>query len=133
MWWNQYVGVPFAEKGRSLKGFDCWGLVQHHYRENLRIELPSYLEHYETTNDRDALGQVIGRESGEKWLDIAKPQSSDVIILRLRGVPMHVGLVTKPGYMIHCARGIGVAHERFDSMRWRSNVQGFVRYDGNCG
>lgn len=128
-WWNDYVGIQFGEKGRG-KGvpLDCWGLVHLVYSERLGIELPDYLDQYETTDDRDALGEVIGSESREKWHEPESPQSFDVIILRLRGVPMHVGLVTRPGYMIHCARGIGVVHERYDSSKWRSNVMGFSRH-----
>ncbi len=128
MWWNQYIGKPFAEKGRGPHEFDCWGLVRQVYLDHLGIELPSYTEKYETTDDRDLLGEVIGRESKEKWDDVTQPKPFDVIILRLRGVPMHVGLVTKPGFMIHCARGIGVVNEKYDSARWRCNVLGFVRH-----
>lgn len=128
MWWNDLVGIPFEEKGRSPAAFDCWGLVRHVYKQHKGIELPSYLEVYETTDDRDALGLVIGQESKEKWHDPKTPAEFDVIILRLRGVPMHVGLVTKPGFMIHCARGIGVVHESFTSIKWRHNVMGFARH-----
>ena len=130
-WWNKYIGVPFAEKGRSMDGADCWGLVKMIYEQELGIELPSYLECYETTNDRDILAEKISSERSEKWSNPATSKTHDVIILRMRGVPMHVGVVTKPGYMVHCAKGVGTAHERFDSMKWRTNVMGFARYDKN--
>lgn len=128
-WWNYYVGIQFAEKGRG-KGnpLDCWGLVHLVYAERLGIDLPDYLDQYETTDDRELLGEVIGSESREKWFEPESPEQFDVIILRLRGVPMHVGLVTRAGYMIHCARGIGVVHESYQSSKWRSNVMGFSRH-----
>jgi len=128
MWWNDYFRVPFVEKGRSMEGADCWGLVYMVYRTHLGIMLPDYLDQYETTDDRDLLGEVISTESGQKWHEPASPKEFDVIILRLRGVPMHVGLVTKPGYMLHCARGVGVVHENYDSVKWRHNVMGFARH-----
>ena len=128
MWWNKYVKIPFVEKGRSEEGVDCWGLVQLIYRNELGIELPSYLECYETTNDRDELAAVISDERACKWESPEEPKEFDVVILRMRGVPMHVGVVTKRGYMIHCARGIGTSLERPDSMRWNNNVMGFARY-----
>lgn len=128
MWWNKYVKIPFGEKGRSEDNVDCWGLVQLIYRKELGIELPSYLECYETTNDRDKLATVISSERACKWQEPEEPKEFDVIILRMRGVPMHVGVVTKSGSMIHCARGIGTALERYDSMRWKNNVMGFARY-----
>lgn len=128
MWWQQYIGKAFAEKGRGPDEFDCWGLVRQVYLDHCGIELPTYLEKYQSTNDRDILGEVIGSESREKWSPVDKPASFDVIILRMRGVPMHVGVVTKPGFMIHCARNIGVVSERYDSLKWRCNVMGFVRH-----
>lgn len=127
-WWNRYIGIPFAEKGRTLEGCDCWGLVRLVYQIELGIKLPSYDACYETTQDRDALAKVIAEERASRWLHPEKPQAMDVIILNMRGVPMHVGLVTKPGHMIHCAQGIDTVHEKFDTMRWHHNVKGFARY-----
>lgn len=128
-WHNDYVGIQFAEKGRG-KGnpVDCWGLVQLVYAERLGIALPDYLEDYETTDDRDTIGEHIGNVIRENWHEPAAPEPFDVIILRLRGVPMHVGLVTRPGYMLHCARGVGAVHESYNSSKWRSNVMGFARH-----
>lgn len=129
-WWNQYLHLPFVEKGRDERGVDCWGLVRIIYRQQLGIHLPSYLECYETTNDRDDLAKVIKAESSAKWLNPKRGEERpfDVIILNMRGLPMHVGIVTVPGRMIHCAKDINTTHERYDSMRWSNKVKGFSRY-----
>lgn len=131
MWWNKYVGKPFQEKGRGPDEFDCWGLVRWVYKNDHpdNIIVPSYLECYDTTNDRDKLADVIFDETQAHWKEPDTPKEFDAIVLRMRGVPMHVGIVTKPGHMLHCAQGIGTVHERFDSIRWANKVLGFYRYE----
>lgn len=130
MWWNRYLAVPFLEKGRSMEGCDCWGLVREIYRQERGIHLPDYLECYESTNDRDKLGAVIAAERAAKWeTHDGAPLPFDVLILRMRGVPMHVGVVTKPGHMLHCSRGVGTAHEPFNNLKWKNLVMGFARWE----
>jgi cell wall-associated NlpC family hydrolase len=128
VWWNHYQRVPFAEKGRDMNGADCWGLLTMIFLDQRKIELPGYEWCYEHTNDREALAAAMERERIGRWVQVENPQEFDVPLLRMRGVPMHVGVVTKPGYMIHCAKDINTVHERYDSMRWKNSVVGFFRY-----
>lgn len=129
MWWNKYIRVPFEEKGRGHNGCDCWGLVQLIYKEQLNIDLPGYEEVYKTTNDREILSKTIQNERNNNWTTPFEGEPFDVIILKMGGVPMHVGVVTKPGRMIHCAKDIGTTHEQYDAMRWKNKVIGFARYE----
>lgn len=128
MWWQKYIGLPFAEKGRCESGLDCWGLVKLVYEKELGIELPSYEWCYHDTNDADAIGREIEMQRVAGWREIEKPQEFDLAILRMRGVPMHVGIVTKAPFMIHSAHGVDVALERLDGLRWKNRVNGYVRH-----
>lgn len=128
MWWNNYIRIPFEEKGRSEKGADCWGLFKLVYEKERGIILPDYLECYDTTADAEKLGEVIQNERKQKWQDVESGIEFDAIILRMRNRPMHVGIVTKPGFMLHCAEGVGVAHENYTNMRWQNRVIGFSRW-----
>lgn len=120
--------VPFVEKGRTMVGADCWGLVRLIYQNELGVELPDYLEFYDNTNEREKLSLVIEQESANNWQSTNEPKEFDVVILNMRGVPMHVGVVTKKNHMIHCARGIGTAHEHYGISRWKHKVVGFERW-----
>lgn len=127
-WWNDYLGIPFKEKGRDRSGADCWGLAKIIYQDRKSVILPGFEECYETTNDRDLLAQTIESQRNSKWISPETPQELDIIILNMRGVPMHVGIVTKPGYMIHCAKGINTVHVPYNSMQWQNKVVGFSRW-----
>ena len=129
---SNYVGIPFVDKGREASGLDCWGLVRLWYRQERCIDLPCYADIYTDTQDERPISDEIKRAIDAEWIKIESKHAreGDVIILRMRGVPMHVGIVTKRGYMLHCEEGVGVALERYDSARWASRVVGFVRYAG---
>jgi len=130
-WWDEYIGIPFAEKGRDKQGFDCWGLVRHVYDKHCGILLPSYDKIYNSTvNDGKDISAKIIEQTNKEWESVTKALEFDVIILRVRGLPMHVGLVTRPDYMIHCQQGVGVSHENYTGARWANRVMGFVRYAG---
>jgi cell wall-associated NlpC family hydrolase len=128
MWHQQYIGIPFAEKGRDATGLDCWGLVKLVYEKELGVELPGYEWAYHTTQDKDAIGNEIAMERVAGWREVETPAPFDLVILRMQGVPMHVGVVTSAPSMIHSARGVNVALERYDSMRWKNRVNGYVRH-----
>jgi probable lipoprotein NlpC len=125
------MGIPFAEKGRDRKGFDCWGLVRDVYDKHCGISLPSYDKIYQSTvhDGKDISAKILEQRSKE-WITVTEPLEFDVIIMRMRGLPMHVGLVTRPSFMLHCHEGVGVSHENYTSARWVNRVVGFARYAG---
>lgn len=129
MWWRKYVGLPFGEMGRGPDKFDCWGMVQLIYRQERGIELPSYTEFYKTTNDRVEISETIIRERQQRWTQVEQAREFDAVLLLMRGVPMHVGICTKPGHMVHCAHGVDTVLDRYDSMRWKTKLVGFFRYE----
>lgn len=131
MWYDDLLGIPFAEKGRGLDGFDCWGLVQYVYARELKIQLPGYEWIYQNTiTDCRDISAAVLNQSAEHWQKVEQKdaQQFDVIIMRMRGLPMHVGIVTRAGRMLHCIDGIGVSHESYVNVRWQNRILGFVRH-----
>lgn len=126
-WAEKYIAIPFVEKGRDKAGLDCYGLVRLVYGQEIGIDLPDYLAAYETTDDREALNALISHEKSQLWRE--KPNGRecefDVAVLKMRGVPMHVGVVIGGGKMLHCLKGVGTSIERYNSIKWQSSVAGF--------
>ncbi len=129
-WAEDYVGLPFCEHGRARSGLDCWGLVRLVHAEQFGHALPSYAECYARTTQQDVLGALIARESGAWWQDVPKGQEQcgDVIVLRVRGAPMHVGVVLGEQHMLHIELGIDSVIEKYTGSRWVHRVYGFYRY-----
>lgn len=131
MWASRYLGKQFEVKGRGPERFDCWGLLKYVYEHDhpRRIILPGYEEFYTDTDDKDGISAAIFDNRQERWREVTDPQPFDAILLRMLGVPMHVGIVTKPGFMIHCAIGMNTVHEKYTGLRWANKVMGFFRYE----
>lgn len=130
IWAGCYIGLPFRELGRDRKGLDCWGLVRLVLAEQFSIPLPSYAGAYANTLEEQAIAHLIDRESRD-WqnLDLGCEKAGDVIVLRMRGVPMHVGLVLGDQCMLHIEQGINSAIEKYNSGRWQQRICGLYAYN----
>ena len=129
MWWDKYIRIPFVEKGRDEKGCDCWGLARLIYKNELGIELPSYDGDYQNTEDRDILSAAIEENKKHFWVFPDTGKEFDMIILNVANRPVHLGVVTRPNYMIHCSKDINTVHVPYNNLAWRKRVKGFGRYD----
>jgi cell wall-associated NlpC family hydrolase len=126
-WPAKYVGIPFAEHGRDAFGCDCWGLVRMVYRDQLDIELPDFCDGYRDTRDGEAIA-ALSRAERERWLAVSNPQPFDVISLRVRGLPWHVGVVADRGRMLHVLRGCDAVVESYERPLWSQRIEGFYRW-----
>ena len=126
-WVLKYFDLPFKERGRDFDGVDCWGLVRLVYQNEFMIELKDLSEGYVTTKD-DCLADIVKREA-EGWKPIKSgfEKAGDVVVLRLRNEPIHVGIVLDGKRFLHIQRGINAAVESYRSKRWGNRVEGFYR------
>lgn len=122
--------IPFKDKGRGEDGADCWGFGRIIYEKELGIILPSYDDLYDHTVHKGTVSKTIIGVRDDMFETVEKPQPFDFIILRLCGLPMHIGIVTKPNFMVHCSKDVGVSHEKYNGMRWNNKILGFARYAG---
>ena len=129
IWAGHYIGLPFAEHGRDRSGLDCWGLVRLVMTEQFGLALPSFVRDYDRTTQVARISALIEREAaGWRGLRAGEEALGDVIVLRLRGQPMHVGLVLGDSQMLHVECGVDSAIESYAGARWQMRVHGFYRY-----
>ena len=129
-WVGHYIGLTFIEHGREAKsGLDCWGLYRLVLGEQFGLALPSYHAAYISTKDGEKLSEIITAESA-KWRPITagSEKLGDAVILRLRGHPMHIGLVIGDGQMLHIENKIDSAIESYTGPRWKNRVVAFFRH-----
>jgi lipoprotein Spr len=136
-WVSAYVGLPFKERGRDHNGVDCWGLVALILRDVFGLDVPSYADEYVSTTDCKILSDLIKREADSWWpIAFTDAREGDVVILRVASAntrekiyATHVGVVIKPGWMIHIERGIDAVLEQYTRPRWGNRVVGIYRHD----
>ena len=128
--YKAYSGVPFLEHGRDVNGWDCWGLYRHIYHDFSGLWLPEFSDCYDDIiHDRKAIGEEVKHQL-KSWVDIpaSKEKEGDVIMLRLRGIPMHIGYVLPKSQFIHCVESTNTVVENYKHTLWKNRVLGFHRY-----
>jgi cell wall-associated NlpC family hydrolase len=121
----EILRAPYVEGGRDPSvGLDCWGLVRIIYARSFAIDLPSYVGEYDVREKKET-EKLIFREASH-WTHVEYPFRGDIVLLRILGHPVHVGVFVDPDYMLHTRRGAGV---RLESLRkWRPRIEGFYRW-----
>lgn len=129
LWAGRYIGLPFQDHGRDRSGLDCWGLARLVLAEQFGHAVPSFRCDYAHSRAVDEISGLITRET-PRWENIIQgaEQQGDVIVLRLFGKPLHVGIVLGDAHMLHIEAGINSAIERYDGARWKNRIFGFYRY-----
>lgn len=127
--YRNYAGVPFLEHGRDLDGWDCWGLYRKIYFDFSGVMLPEFSDCYDDIiKDRKAIGDEIKAQT-MKWKEVDDPEEGDGILLRLRGIPMHIGYVLPKQQFIHCEADNSTVIENYTHTLWKNRVLGFYRYE----
>ncbi len=129
---SEFVGLPWADKGRGPQGYDCWGLLALVYRQRLTIELPGFSEAYVTAADRVAIAELIdGRLGPSPWREVAQSEACtlDGVLMLEGGVPCHIGLVAAPGFVLHMVPERESVIEPFTTGKLRRRIAGFFRHE----
>ncbi len=132
-WAAQYIGIPYALGGRSMDGCDCWGLCVLVIADQFEKNPPrceGWVWDAKTRGDiRRSVGDFMDRVASTLFdpVEPGKEEAGDVILLRISGSPLHVGIVAAPGVMLHSAEGADSALERYDGTFWKKRVMGLYR------
>jgi cell wall-associated NlpC family hydrolase len=126
---DAFVGVPYLDRGRTMDGCDCWGLVRMVMAQLASVQLPSYDEAYVTAADRRAIDGLIAGEL-EPWSMITsgQEQTLDAVLMREGRFARHIGLVVAPGRLLHVEEGRTSVIEPYRHGRLAARLLGFYRY-----
>lgn len=125
----RYVGIPYGFEDDLAKSVDCWQLVRHFVKNELGRDYPQFM--YDTSEDRNLKAALIyiANETGlgKRWTKIAKPAVGDVMILRIKGHPIHCGVYVGEDSMLHTLKGRSSCIE---TMKWwGQQLDGIYRFN----
>ena len=122
---KDYIGIPYINKGRKTEGCDCFGLVQLFYKNEFSIDIP---EHFYHASD-DIESAEIALESGKcDWKKVTEPAYGDVIMMRVAGHPVHIGVILDSRRMLHSLKGHASVIELFDCAKWKNRIEGYYQW-----
>ncbi|WP_339636161.1 NlpC/P60 family protein [uncultured Sulfitobacter sp.] len=128
-WSNAYLGIPYADIGRSRAGCDCWGLARLVYGAELAITLPDYADGYVSAEEQAEVAALIGQETTASiWQPVKSPMPFDLLLFRHGRHSSHVGIFVADGLMLHMATDDQSKHEGITSPRWVSRLVGTFRH-----
>ncbi len=130
---QKYVGWQFKAGGDSPSGIDCLNLYRIVAKNEFNLDTPDYRGHYHRLGgDFDYRGDLpnFAHANLNKWQEHQVPMVSDAILFRVRGHPLHVGMVidTKQKLMLHIEEGCDSIIESYDGLIWSKRRLGFYRW-----
>jgi cell wall-associated NlpC family hydrolase len=128
-----YIGLPYAEKGRTREGADCWGGVRMVLRELFGHDLPDYSGAYANTKDRESVAAAVESGLADGWERTDSPLAGDLLVLKIAGRPWHAAILVNASQFLHWpppskdGRQMLSCIERLDSPHWAKRIEGIYR------
>lgn len=130
-WSAGFVGLPYADCGRTRQGADCWGLVWLVQQEAFGRRVPSYAGIYAGSGERAEIHALIaGQMESPLWQRVPGGEDGDIVLFSLGRFDAHAGLVCGPGLMLHMAGEDCAKIEHWTAPKWASRLTGFWRWRG---
>ena len=125
-WSTDYLGLPYAPRGRSRAGVDCWGVVWLVLPAHGR-PVPSYEGEYSSSEERQEISGLI---DGAKrlWQRVDQAKEFDLVTFRRGRHESHIGVVVRPGMMLHITQDKPSCIERYDAGYWANRLTGIWRH-----
>lgn len=128
-WVREYIGAPFEPFGRG-PAYDCWGLARAVLAERAGKTLPDFGDLYSCQlGSPEVVAAIAEGAPVVNAQQVETPELYDLALIRLRGLPRHIGVYVGGGCVLHINRGTNAVCERADSPTLKSRIMGWYRID----
>lgn len=124
---RDYIGLPYADRGRG-PSFDCYGFIRYVYQNELGLDLPDFLRTYKSAENAESVAAAINERKID-WVKVEEPRPLDLLLFKIMGHPVHVGLYLNESDFLHCFQGCNSCIERLDSHNWNKRLLGVYRWN----
>ena len=121
--YDDLIGIPFVNEGRSLEGFDCYGLAMEVFRRS-GIALPDLKV---CCRDAERIGKTF-KEQRPMWVEhkVGNLPVPCLIGIKFNSVWCnHSGVYIGNGMFIHTREKIGVNVDEIDNPMWSKKIVGY--------
>jgi cell wall-associated NlpC family hydrolase len=95
-------------------------------REQFGVDIPEYA--YLSADDADGITALVDYVRTIWELSPEEhPATGDLLLLRVLGEPIHVGVYLEGGYVLHTLKGHAAVLERIVP-KWRNRIEGYGRW-----
>lgn len=124
---RECLGTPFRHQGRACGvALDCAGVIVH-CAKRLGIEHAD-MQGYPRLPYKNMLEQFMGAQPNLQQLAWEQREPGDVILMRIKEAPQHLGIYVGGDYMIHSFEAIGrVIEQRIDE-QWLKKIIAVYRF-----
>ena len=112
---NHFINIPWRATEPSLRGCQCWGLVQLYYDIELDIELPD-------------LTCVQNQMHLWQRVSLSEVQLGDVLLFRVGEKDRHVGIAIDMQKMLHVEVRSTSCIEDYRGIKWKDKLLNAYRY-----
>jgi cell wall-associated NlpC family hydrolase len=127
-WAGDYVGIPFVSGGRDRNGADCYGLVRLVREEQFGGSLPLLSGDYrDADNAAETETLIRAQRPLLAGVRVEAPEAGDVCVLKVRGLPAHLGIYAGGGLMLHTLKGTGSVLQRISDPPLTGRIEGWYR------
>ncbi|GGG77496.1 hypothetical protein GCM10011415_28000 [Salipiger pallidus] len=122
MWTDDWIGLPYAERGRGPEAFDCLGLWLALQQLRFGREIPD-----PDCTMQAALRQSVVDEFRPRFERVEIAEEGDALLFLSAGRPLHLGYALNNRDMLHIEAHSGSRVDCWRSMRWNGKLEGIYR------
>ncbi len=128
-WSDAYLGLPYADLGRTRAGCDCYGLARLVYADRLGIELPAYLGDYVSADERAEVAALLDEaEQTGPWRRVVELAPFDLLLFRRGALRSHIAVAVDAVHMLHMDGEAQARLARLSDPRWKARFMGAFRH-----
>jgi cell wall-associated NlpC family hydrolase len=121
---KKYLGIPFVHRGRSMDGFDCFGLIIAVYKDlgHTILDIGEYDLDWGIKG-----GNLFVENYHKQWEQVDAPQLFDVVLFaNNKKAIVHGGIMLDNNRFLHTCKA-GTVIGNLNSREWKEHTAGFFR------
>jgi cell wall-associated NlpC family hydrolase len=124
---RECIGTPFRHQGRVVGvALDCAGVIIYCAQQ---LNIPhADMQGYPRLPFKNTLREFLDSQERLLEVPIAEMQAGDVILMRIKAAPQHLGVYAGNNYMIHAFDDVGRTVEQRIDDSWLKKITAVYRF-----